>query len=108
MGYIRHHAIIVTSFDSEKISKAHSKAIELFGESVSAIVPSPINRYTSFFVGPDGSKEGWADSEIGDNKRKEFFDYIQMNAYDDGSNALDYAEIFYGDDEGEAGIVNHN
>jgi hypothetical protein len=108
MGYIRHHAIVVTTFKKELTEQVHQKAVEIFGVSVSNIVPSQINGDYSFFVGPDGSKAGWKDDEDGDTRRNVFFEYIKRLAYDDGSNSVDYAELFYGDDEGNAGIVRHN
>ena len=64
MGYDRHHAIVVTGFDS--LYKSHDleiirqKAIEFFGpKMVSETLVSPMNSLSSFFVAPDGSKEVW-------------------------------------------------
>lgn len=108
MGYIRHHAIVVTSWDDARMKIAHEKAKEIFGETVSPIVHSTINGYTSFFVAPDGSKEGWDESDNGDAHRKSFIDWINKGAYDDGSNSLSYSELYYGDDEGRSEIVSHN
>lgn len=108
MGYIRHHAIVVTTFQKDLTEKVHQKAVEIFGESVSNIVPSQINADYSFFIGPDGSKLGWKEDEDGDTRRDVFIEYIESLSYEDGSNSVDYAELFYGDDEGDAGIVRHN
>ena len=108
MGYIRHHAIIVTTWDIEKLEVARKKAKELFGKMVSKIVKSELNGYCSFFIPPDGSKEGWADSERGDENRKKLIEFIETLGHDDGSSSYDYVEVFYGDDEGESKIINHN
>jgi len=108
MGYIRHHTIVVTSWNQKKILKAHNKAIEIFNGSTSNIVESNFNMYYSFFVAPDGSKEGWTESKIGDDRRKKFIDWLNSKAYSDGSNALQFAELFYGDDDGNSKIINHN
>ena len=108
MGYIRHHAIVVTSWDDSCIVDAHLKAIEIFGELVSCIVKSKINGYVSFFIAPDGSKEGWSGSADGDKNREKFIKWINSKAYTDGSNVYSYAEFFYGDDENQSEIVNHN
>ena len=78
MGRINHHAIFITSFDEEGIKTAQEKAIELFGGQVSNIVKSKRNKYMSFFIGPDGSKEGWDASNEGDDKRKEYMEWIQQ------------------------------
>lgn len=104
MGYIKHHAIIVSAGRATHIEKSHQRAIDMFGKSmISELVHSPTNAYVSFFIAPDGSKEGWGDSDTGDEQRAEYIKYLSMcEGY------VDYVELFYGDDEGEAGIVNHN
>lgn len=121
MGYIRHHAIIVTSYSEKLITEVHGEAKKAFNnayedrsfiespeELVSPIVESITNGYYSFFIAPDGSKEGWEESDYGDMARKRVIDFIDSLAYEDGSNSVSYAELFYGDDEGEAEIERHN
>ena len=108
MGYIRHHAIVVTTFEKSLIKPVHEKAIEIFGLSVSNVVGSQVNGYYSFFVGPDGSQLGWTEDEAGDSRREQFIGYLKSLAYDDGSSSIDYAELFYGDDEGESAVTRHN
>ncbi|RLI72253.1 MAG: hypothetical protein DRP02_02245 [Candidatus Gerdarchaeota archaeon] len=106
MGYIQHHAIIVTSLKSE-IGRAHRQAKDIF-KSVGAIRKSPCNGYSSFFIPPDGSKEGWASSDEGNNWRRKFIGWLESQAYKDGSNIFKYVEVMYGDDEGQAEVTNHN
>lgn len=108
MGYIRHHGIAVTSWNDELIKKAHEKATQIFKSRTSSIIKSDVNRYQSFFIAPDGSKEGWGESDIGDVQRKTFKDWINEQAYEDGSNSLSFCEFFYGDDNGESLIEAHN
>lgn len=73
MGTIQHHAIIVTGFNDTNMAKARRKALKIFyPEDVSEIVGNGMNGYASFFVGPDGSKEGWDDSNTGDERRQKF------------------------------------
>lgn len=105
MGYIAHHAIIVTSWNSELIGKAHVEASRIF-PVVSPILPSGINGYRSFFIPPDGSKENWAESNLGDKRRNhylrmvnEFRAFVRQQEYSDGSTALDCVEVRYGGDE---------
>jgi len=107
MGYIRHHAIVVTSY-GETTKLAQDKAKEIFGTNVSEIVNSNVNGYQSFFVAPDGSKEGWEESEQGDKDRALFIEFIEQQKYEDDINSISFAELFYGDDEGDSEIVNHN
>lgn len=107
MGNIRHNAIIVTGSDYpdaiEKFDSAHQKARELFGELVSEPIEGVINGYRSFFVAPDGSKEGWSESDQYDIKRRELCDFIDSLAYGDGSNAVHFVDVGY--DEGHLASV---
>lgn len=109
MGYMRHHAILVTaSQDSGRINTAHAKAVEICGELVSPIIKSAINCYGSFFVAPDGSKEGWANSNNGDIRRDAFVEWLNRQRWSDGSTSYSWAEVQYGDDEGESIITRHS
>lgn len=45
MGYIRHHAIAVTSWNDELIKKAHEKAMQIFKDRTSNIIESDVNGY---------------------------------------------------------------
>lgn len=108
MGYIRHHAIIITCYFDELTKKAHEKAKEIFKERTSELLESYVNGYKSFFIAPDGSKEGWEDSRIGDLQREIFTKWIDEQAYEDGSNSISFCEIYYGDDNGESMIESHN
>lgn len=104
MGYIRHHAIIVTSWDDEKLFMAHAKAKEIFGELVSEKIEGQINGFTSSFVAPDGSKEGWQHSDEGDENRKKFIAFLD----DETFGSVRFVELYYGDDNMESKIMNHN
>ncbi len=108
MGYIRHHAIAVTSGIDELLKKAHDKAKLIFEDRTSEILKGVTNNYNSFFIAPDGSKEGWEESQTGDNQREEFVKWINEQAYEDDSNSLAFCEFFYGDDNGESLIETHN
>lgn len=108
MGYIRHHAIIVTGGDwNDEIKKAHEFAMKL-GCTVTEIVLSPVNGYRTFCVVPDGSKEGWSESDSGDGRRDAFVAYCEGTRYGDGSGPLDWAEVQYGDEERETLVVRHS
>lgn len=106
MGYIRHHAIIVTSLESY-IDKLYTKALEIFNPcQVGDIVVSTVNEYFSFLIGPDGSKEGWNESWDGNDNRQKFIDYLETFRYSDNSSPIDWVEIQYGDDDGVTMIIN--
>ena len=109
MGYMRDHAIVVTCFEEELLLTARRKAIALFGVGqVSAILKALVNDYTSFCVGPDGSKEGWAESDEGDAKRASFVEWLDQQRETDGSSALRWVVVQYGDDEGVSFVVTHS
>lgn len=104
MGYIRHHAILVTSWQDEAIEKAHNYADGML-LNPSNIVTSDINGYRSFFIPPDGSKEGWENSDHGDKGRDCFIEWIGTQAYEDGSSSLVWAEVQYGDENGDQRVL---
>jgi hypothetical protein len=107
MGYIKHHGIAVTSYGKD-ICKAHKKAKKIFGDRTSEILNSEMNNYQSFFIAPDGSKEGWEESNAGDNQRKSFVKWVNKQAFKDGSNSISFCEFFYGEDNGDSQVENHN
>lgn len=122
MGYTRHHAIIVTSYDRKKLERARRKAKSIFKEHlhpddevhlkklipISNIVESSINGWYSFFIAPDGSKERWIESKRGDLARKELVQWIDSQKYEDNSSPLSFVEVFYGDDNGRCEVVKYN
>jgi len=113
MGYMKHNAAVVTNWDIKKLEIAHAKAKEIFtakfspdhfvrdaSSLVSDIVHGITNSQASFFIAPDGSKEGWADSDKADEARKEFLDWLIEN-----NNFSDYIEVRFGGDDHYSTIV---
>ena len=107
MGYIKHHAIIITTWDDKTLAKIYKHLVPIFGKRISKIIKSDINGFVSLFIAPDGSKEDWPESDKGDKDRAKLIRYLNTFAYEDGSNAIKYVEISY-DEEREAQIVNNN
>ncbi len=115
MGYIKHNAIIVTGWQYDKVKQAREKAIEIFERNfssepisrpygsilVSEIVSGLTNGQSSFFIAPDGSKEGWDTSVNGDIARKEFCDWL----YNEQDNYCDYIEVRFGGDDENSSII---
>lgn len=97
MGYMVHHAIVVTSSITELIEEAQREAFRIFGTLVTPIVESNVNGYRSFLVAPDGSKEGWDESDLGDRRRSRFVAWLRSKYYSDGSSSLKWVEVQYGD-----------
>jgi hypothetical protein len=105
MGYLRNHAIIVTSENQYKIRDAHAAAVEL---ELQVLGPSEevVNRCASILICPDGSKEGWPESDRGDARRKAFIDWLESQRYDDKSSSLSWVEVAYDYSELPAKVVN--
>ncbi len=116
MGYIKHHTIVVTCWSSERIREVQQKAKDIFGKSfidnsffmkepmakalVSDIIEGIANHQFSFFIAPDGSKEGWSDSNNANSARKEFLDWLDQN-----NDYCDYFEVRFGGDDDEYRIT---
>jgi len=100
MGYIRSHAIVVTDYGyGDHIDRAHAQATAL-DLCVTPVTDGKINCVRSFAALPDGSKEGWTDSDQGDEARGAFVAYLRTLYYGDGSSPLSWVEVQFGDDEG--------
>ena len=101
MGRICHNSIIVTGHIAreDEFRGLRDYAVGLFGfEFVTPMIVTDLNGYMFFFVAPDGSKEGWSQSDDGDAKRIEFCDHIDSLAdEEDGSNFFNYIEVSHGE-----------
>lgn len=79
MGYTRHNAVIAT-LDASVFDRDTAPDVEGFRASlpepwrrlVIGPVQSIVNSYVTFAFLPDGSKEGWPDSDEGDAYRERF------------------------------------
>jgi len=106
MGRIHHHAIVVTSYGDDRTEQAHAEAKRI-GCLVSDVVVALTNGFSTFMVGPDGSKEDWKESDKGDEQRARFIKWLLAQRFSDGSSPYSWAEIAYGEEEGgPAEIVN--
>lgn len=108
MRNIRHHALIVTCNDRKVIDSIRTKALELYklhmeassgSHLVSEIKESIVNHYCSFFIIPDGSKEGYDASDDSDIIREKLIDFIKPLVTAEEYH-LSYGEISYGADNG--------
>lgn len=100
MGRHREHAVVVSSkYGARAITDAHTRAVEIFGSRmVTPMARGVVNDCYSFLVGPDGSKEGWEDSDQGDRDRAKFVEYLETTD-------LDWVEIQFGDDDGVTKVI---
>lgn len=98
MGFMSHNAIIVTSWSDEHTKQVHDKANEIFPE-VSELMFT-MNGNASFFIPPDGSKEGWRDSDEGDSRRAIFVSWLKDSGF-----YVDWVEVQYGNDNHYTKVV---
>ena len=96
MGTMQNKAVIIHSY--KNIEELHQKAVSLFNEVetdedsysypnlVSPIMSSWANGYQTFFIAPDGSKEGWETSNKFDQLLKKFIEFSHS--------IKTYAEVF--------------
>jgi hypothetical protein len=105
MGYIKHNAILVTTYSESDIDHAYEIASGIFGmQNVTGKIMSVTNGYFSFLIPPDGSKENWTSSRIGDVRRNTFMEWCAEQAYEDLSNNICAVELTYGGESGETSI----
>lgn len=106
MGYMRHDAIVVTSWKREAIEEAAAKACDL---GLEVLGPSAVvtNGVSTLLVCPDGSKEGWDESDAFDAKRAKYLEYLNSVRYEDNSSCLSWVALAYSSDDKEATITAH-
>lgn len=85
MGYIRHRTLVVHGWSDKEVIEAYAKATSEFnavghGSLVSGLVGTTVNGGMSFFIAPDGSKEGWEDSDKCDKARARLLVYLRKSA----------------------------
>lgn len=112
MGYTRHNAVIVTAegYAMRGEMKIPAPDVEAFRQSLPekwrALVVGPvksvINDWETWAFLPDGSKEDWEDSDLGDEYRRQFIALFSF-AFDDGSSPFDVLDVRFGGDEPGAG-----
>lgn len=100
MGYMRHHAIVVTETELrvEALREKVIGAVAGAQVAVSEVTPTAVNGYRSFFLAPDGSKEGREASSEGDLARAKTKDVLRASM-------ASWVEVQFGDDDGETKII---
>jgi hypothetical protein len=113
MGYNCDRVIVVNGFSAENMASARQCAADVFGKHgfhgvVSGLYQQPVNGNWTFIIIPDGSKEGWSESERGDLARGEFINWlIEMRRRPNRTMYLDWAEIVIHDDNGNPRVERH-
>lgn len=89
--------LVVSSENQDAILKAWWKARKLIGQRlVTPIYLATCNGYQTFFIIPDGSKEGWEDHIDYCNKREELMKWLKsFENKEDGHNVYAYFKARY-------------
>lgn len=99
MGTINHNAIVATTWDDEIVTavtkwvgtlETKYRSLFIYGFGI-------CNGFHTIVMIPDGSKEGWNDSENCDEIRKQFVALLDSFAYKDESNPVNYIEVGFGE-----------
>lgn len=101
MGWFQHHAIVVYSYNRDGSEVAHKKAKEL-GLRPSPIIDAAVNGGASFYIPPDGSKEGWQESRECDDRREAWKAWAKRDGY--GPPYFDWVELRFGGDLDEPAL----
>lgn len=112
MSHVRHNAVLVTApayvwqppMSREVPPQPNVEAFRLslppeWRPLVVGPVPSMVNSYVTYAFLPDGSKEGWPESNDGDRYRQQFADLFAWS-YEDGSSPFDVQLVVYGEMRG--------
>lgn len=106
MGYMKHHAVCIIGWKKDVMEELHRKALEISEKHEQRIVTdlysSPVDTYYSFFIHPDGGKEGWLPSDQGDRIRNEIIECIDI---DPKFEHVRYVEVTFGEDENHAAKI---
>ena len=119
MGYMVRHSVIVVGPQRDLhvfkfgIEDVWGNVLRLAEKHtcttlVSPVMPSLINREGAFFIAPDGSKEGWSHSDVGDEFRDAVIHYLEKLREKDRSTCFKWVEVQFADDEGVSKVTRHS
>ena len=95
MSVERHHIMVVTYWNPVTLNMAHGRAQALLLRPT-PIVPSGVEGWGTFYISPDGHKEGWAESDEWDARRQELCSWIEEEC-----KPVEYVLLAYGGSEGQ-------
>jgi hypothetical protein len=118
MGDIAHDAVIVTAagyamrgeasgIASPDVAEFRDLMPERYRHLVFGPIPAAMNDYMTYVFAPDGSKEGWSDSDAVDELRERFISLFS-ETYEDGSSPFDIVHVRFGRDLAGAKVVFSN
>ena len=115
MGFTEPKVIVVLGTDDQAMVLAHEEAQAIFGSvnweqsiaPVSPLLPSPMNGWSSFMVGPDGSNWGWEDAVVADASREKFIKWLEDEPHRNGKgySCIYWFQASCGGDFGDAQVT---
>lgn len=113
MGYMCHHAIVVTSWKKEAVEAAHVKAVELFGQFgsiVSNICKATTNGYYSFLTIASRASSPALEVSQPSLLPSGAIRWIEHGpcCYEDGTHPFDWCEVQFNDDYDNDYMVRSN
>ena len=99
MGIMQHHTVVATTWSEEEFERVQSWCLQQPSEFFAFQSKPAMNHYQAIVLLPDGSKEGWTDSEEGDQRRQQFLAVLREADNDDGSNPWAWVEVTFGEIE---------
>lgn len=99
MGVENNNAIIATTCNKEEVVRIKEwvNRIDDFWKGLFLFGDEKVNWKTTVVMVPDGSKEGWKESDTGDRVRDDFISTLEKANYEDGSNPWAWVEVGYGE-----------
>lgn len=99
MGAENNNAVLATTWNDKAVARIKEwiDAQPAEWRSLFAVVAAISNGKTTVVLCPDGSKEGWETSDVGDDLRRRFIAELAGDDYEDGSSPWEWVEIGYGE-----------
>ena len=104
MGYMRHHAIIVTASDEAELEKVRNSIVQIMVDETSRkdytafMKQLPVTAISRSSLARTVRKEGWVESDRGNAFREQI---VAIPA----KSHVDWAEVQYGDEERDNRII---
>jgi hypothetical protein len=106
MGYLRHECLIVSSDDADAVLRVQTAACSIFDEQgmgrlVGGLTQHLTNGGAAFLISPDGSKEGWGQSNDAEAARNELIEWLRSGE----APFVNWALVLIGGDDGEYRVL---
>lgn len=97
MGTMNHNAIIASTWSKERADNFQAWINKHLNPDLVLRSLPQVNDYQTFVFVPDGSKEGWEDSDTADGLRDLLVERLAQDDYEDGSSPWDWVEVGFGE-----------